>query len=299
MKPLYSILKNQFGLKDKHITIIRKLDKKMLNAFEICKETSVPQGRIYEYLNELVDLGLIDKQGKKPARYTIANVKENLLWFTKQKIDGLIRSQSQLMDVFKEEQSGAVELIENSSKYTRTHMKILAESKTLRIMAVHRSFPYILYPENMNDFVEIRKIITHARPTITYNSPETVLLIYRSYMDAIRSGKRIEVIFEKESFDFHISLLRRWLTKSKFRSIINGMIEKLKSNNLRVCVIDEYSPMEVDFSEKQVCLSLNYVGVTNGIIISSRDAVSFMSQVFDEKVNRSQDVISLLEAIKI
>lgn len=295
MDSAYALLKKEFGLRDKHIIIIQKLNDKKLSAYELCKETSIPQGRIYEYINELVSAGIIEKHGRKPAVYAISDLKKNLLWFTKHRIDGLIHSQSDMMSALHHGRQETVELIDSSMKFTHIHMRMIAESKIFRGISVHRSFPYVLYPESVEDFLEVRKIITHARPTITHNTPELVLMVYRCYMDALKSGCRCELLFERESFDFHIKLLKRWLQPKRFNAIIGSIIGKLTKYNIRVGVIDEYSPMEIECNEKNVCMIINYVGVTNGILITSKDAVNFVGQMFDAKANRSKDVLPLLK----
>ncbi len=295
MDVLFSTLENEFGLKDQHVLLIKVLDGQKFNAREICKRTAVPKGRVYGYLNELVAMGLVEKLEGSPILYTVSDLKKNIVLFMKQRIDVLVTSQSKVTSLLGQEQSSSVELIDSSLKFTQAHLKMLEEAKSFRYISVHHSFPYILYPDDEKDFLRIRRIIANARPTITH--PEFALLVHRSYHNSLKSGKMITSIFEKASFDYHLSLLSKWLEKKELAQVIEGIINKLKLYAVKVYVLDEYSPLQIDTNERRVCLSLNYVGVTNGIIITSKEAVNFINKVFDEKINRAQDVLPLLESM--
>jgi predicted transcriptional regulator len=295
MEDVYSILRKEFGLKEKHIIIMKALEGRRLRADKLCKATDIPQGRIYEYLNDLVEFGVVEKEGKKPATYTISDIKKNMVWFTKQRIDSMLHAQAEIMDTLKQQKRDAVEFVDGAYKFTQTHMHMLGESKKFKYMSVHGSFPYVFYPSGVNDFIKVREIVSHSRRTMLHSGSGTALLIYRAYMDALKAGKSISVLCEKEAFDFHMALFRKWLGRQRFRKVIQDVIKNFENLNVEAHVIDEYNPMQIDVNERQVCLSINYIGITNGILISSKQAVNFMNQVFDERVNRAKNVIQLLK----
>jgi len=54
-------LKQNFHLKESHIIIIQSLKEKDLTADEVCSITTIPKGKIYDLLNELMHVNLIKK----------------------------------------------------------------------------------------------------------------------------------------------------------------------------------------------------------------------------------------------
>ncbi|MBI2147175.1 ArsR family transcriptional regulator [Candidatus Woesearchaeota archaeon] len=295
METLYSQLKANFGLKDKHVLIMKALYQHELRAEDICKATHIPQGRIYDYLNFLVENGLVERSHKKPFLYSIKDLRKSVIWFTKQKIDGMVQSQDEIIGRFKDEAQSSFSLITDSAVFTKTHCDLITKSKIFRVLAIHRSFPYMLYPENLQDFVAVRKLITSSRPTITTNNSESILLVYRCYMDAFHKGKKMTCIMERETFDKHLKLFEQYFPPDKLAAILQDIVTKLKKYGAEVFVIDEYSAMQTDFNEKEVCLCVNYSGITNGFHTRSKELASFFNRVFMEKMKRADPVLPLLE----
>lgn len=296
MKEVYDILKNDFGLTDKEISIIKVLESKPMNAIMICNKTNIPQGRIYDSLNRLIKECIIERSQKKPYIYEIKDFRENLIWFTKKNIDNKIKAQSYLMDQLKKEKGQNIEFIESVPMYTQNHLRMICESQLFKTISIHNSFPYILYPENFKDFMEMRKIVTGSRTTITQANPEIILLIYNSYMDALKSKKNIEVIFEKETFDNHLKLFKKSLSKSKYLEFMESILHKFETYNISVNIIDEYCPMQLDINEKMLCLTINYLGSTSGIVFNNKNVSNFFDKVFQDKLNRSKSVLPLIKA---
>ena len=294
MDNIYRILKRDFGLRDKHVMVLHALEQQEQKAEDLCKVTHIPQGRIYEYLNTLVESGLVSRSHKKPYLYSVPDFKKNVVWFTKQKIDGMVKAQDELLETLKQPSSN-VALINNSAMFSKTHCDIITKARIFRMIGIHHSLPFMLYPEELDEFKALRRVITSSRPTIVQSNGETTLLVYKTYMDAFKKGKSMSGIFEKDTFNRHMQLFERAFEKQQFLAMLDSMIAKIKKYHIDLFVLDEFSAMQIDFNEKEVCLSVNYAGVTSGFHIRSRELASFFNRVFLEKMKRAENVLQLLE----
>ena len=228
MDNIYRILKRDFGLRDKHVMVLHALEQQEQKAEDLCKVTHIPQGRIYEYLNTLVESGLVSRSHKKPYLYSVPDFKKNVVWFTKQKIDGMVKAQDELLETLKQPSSN-VALINNSAMFSKTHCDIITKARIFRMIGIHHSLPFMLYPEELDEFKALRRVITSSRPTIVQSNGETTLLVYKTYMDAFKKGKSMSGIFEKDTFNRHMQLFERAFEKQQFLAMLDSMIAKIKN----------------------------------------------------------------------
>lgn len=296
MHELYQRLKVAFNLTDKHIQILMVLEKEKLTAKQVSVATDIPYGRIYGYLNELLNYELIEKTPKKPYTYYVVNMKENIVGFMRGKIGEQIKAQTEIIHMLSTTKgSEHIELVKNADEFTQSHINMLSEAKAFKMIGVHNSFPYILYPDNFEDFLALRKMIRKYRPTITDSNLDTTLLIYRAYMDALKKGKKMAVIFEKDTFERHMKLIKDKLGKEFLRKLILGNLEKLKKYKADVYVMDEYTIMQIDLNENRVILCLKYLGMVNGIMILNGDVINFFNSVFEQKQKGALSVVPLFK----
>ena len=295
MDGIYTSLRKEFGLKDKHIAIIKELENKELSAEDVCRRALIPAGRIYEYLNVLVENGIVKKSAQRPFKYTIPDLKHSIIRFTQNRIDDMMRLQSEMMYQLREAQQ--VRVVQNAMAFSQAHMSMALEGNVFKIVCIQGSFPYLLYPRDFNAFMRIRDIVTRARSTISRAGHDMAHLIYKAYQEALEAGKRLMVVFDKQTFHFHMKLFRDALGHDEFVVLLKDIIQKLEAYDAEVYVVDEASPLQIDVSEKRVCLGLRYVGVTTGILIEGAEAVLFFNRAFDEKVQKAQDVLPLLKKV--
>jgi sugar-specific transcriptional regulator TrmB len=294
MSHAYTLLREKFGVSDRELLIIQALEHNELTAEDICKQTHIPKGRIYGYLNNLMANQVINRSPKRPFTYSIPDLKTNIAWFTKNRVDTLIQAQTELIEHLGQSSATNVELIKDSAGFSQKHMDMINESKLMKIMSIHNSFPYLLYPEKLEHFLKVRKLIVNSRPTITHRGKETALYIYRTYLDALKKGKGIVFIFEKESFDFHMALFKRKLGPL-FKTLLQDVIHRLETNHASAYIIDEYLPLQIDSNDKRVTLSLHYGGATTGIMLRNKEAAQFFNKVFKQRIERSQNVLPILK----
>lgn len=294
----YNALKQEFGIKDKEISILKAVVNAKLTAKKICDATGIPQGRIYEHLNNLLSKGLIERSPKKPFIYFVANARQNVLLFMKDKIDGMVKAQSEVIEMMEKTGGEHIERIESGEGFTYTHLNMISSSKNFTMIGVHGSFPYFLYPANFNDFMKLRNLISSKRTTISFTDPERTLYVYKTYKKAENEKRKVTVIFEAETFLSHMDMIKKGLGKPFLRKMIDDGINRIKSGAGNVYIINEHLPFQIDVNERSVGVSIKHKGLTNGLLIYSSDAVKMYSNVIEQHKKRAKSLLPILQKLR-
>lgn len=293
---IFSQLKEGFGLRNKHIMILRMLkDGDQICAEKICKETGIPQGRIYEYLNCLIKEGLIDKTNHKPAQYYADNLKKNVIRFMKSKMDRMITTENEIMELMRGSNTEFISKIDNREMFTAEHLNMVVGGDEMKIMAVHRSYPFLLYPDNIDLFMEFRKLFASKRPTISRIDYETSYRTLTTYRDALRRETKFELVFERTTFETHIKLIEQEFGKEELQKYLQYLAKLLKKVN--VYVSEEYNPMEIEMTENKVLLAVIHLGISTGIVMQSESVIKLFETYFEQKRKRSEPLIKTVEKL--
>ena len=96
MEKVLNELGKNFDLSGKELIIIEALTDKKQNAAQLSKTTDIPLGRIYEYLNHLITIRIIEKSEKKPFIYFIENLDQNISEFLKFNFEQTVQKQNRI-----------------------------------------------------------------------------------------------------------------------------------------------------------------------------------------------------------
>jgi len=299
MNQILAKLKEDYGLDDRHIAVIDALTiHGKMDAKKICDVTSITPGRIYNYLNFLIGNKLIIRTGKRPFEYEATEINEHILEFTKNKIDALLESQYQLVELMGKNVTEHFDRITSSIKFTQTHLSMISETKkAIKYISLHTAFPYVLYPFDKDAFIKLRKAVVQSRPTITSYDPMMTLLVRKTYLDALDAGKEMIVIFEKMSWEYHLKVIKSF-GRTFFNFWKKSLLKQFADYKIKAYFIDEYLPMQIDINERRVNLSFRHYDIINGIVISGRDITDLYNQVFDQHLSRSKDILPILSRVK-
>jgi sugar-specific transcriptional regulator TrmB len=299
MDALILKLKQSFGLDDRHADILDALNKaENLDAKQICRQTGIALGRIYDYLNFLLENKLIIRSSRRPYTYSIGNIQESIIDYTKGKIDNMLESQYDLIEMMGKSVPEHFDRITSSRKFTQIHISMITEAKkVIKYICLHTAFPYVLYPMDKNMFIKMRKAVVESRPTITSFDPMVTVLVYKTYLEAFESGKEFLVILEKKSFESHIDVIRK-LGENFFRYWKSKVLEQLKRYNIKAYLIDEYLPFQIDINEKRVNVSFRHFEIINGVVIYGKDIIDLYNQVFEQHLQRAKEVLPIIKKLK-
>jgi sugar-specific transcriptional regulator TrmB len=288
MRRIIYELKDGFGLKDKHISILDCLYEERFTAKELSKKAQIPLGRIYDFLNDLMLLQLIDRTPKKPYYYSIENPQEKIKNFLKQKFDEFVTKNAKIFDLLEKTQDREmIDIIHSGDEYAFRLIQIISEAKTIKTIVRHDSLPFIMYPSDSKDFAKARQAVLKNRETLAHTTHQTTFLLYKAVMEAYQSGKKFMVIMEKKSLDSNRGIIKKELGSEFLVSMKEDILEKLKTNNLKIFAITEHLPMQIYITEDKVFLSIIHLGITTGVVIRSNKAVELYNDYFDDMTRRS------------
>lgn len=296
MEEIIRHLTKDFGIDENQINIfITLLNHNNINAKEIAKLSNISSGRIYEYINGLVELGLITRSSKRPFVYSIDDINESIIRFTKNKIDSLTKSQSEILEHIDKKEQPFFERINDSSGFTKNHVKMVSEDEgSFKYISLHRSFPYLLYPFDKESFVKLRKAITKDRNTITNSKIGEILLIRQAYIDSCEKKKNIEAVFELKSFLHHVKIIKS-LGSEFFEHWRKSVLQQMRKYNIKVYVLNEFVPFQIDVTLNKVNVCFRYEEIISGIVIHEKNMVKLYNKVFDQYKQRAQNALPLIK----
>lgn len=293
----HGLLKKDFGIKDREISILISVENKKLNAKDICLQTGIQKGRIYEYLNNLIQKNLIERTTKKPYSYFVSDPVNNILLFMKKRIDNMLESQSEIIKIMEKGGKEYIEKIDNGEKFTYTHLNMISSGKDFRMIGVHDSFPFFLYPDNFDDFLKLRNLISAKRATISFTDSERIFYIYKTYKEAMKENVKMTVVFEYETLIKHMKMIEGNLGKAFLNKMIKDCARKICAGTNKAYVIKEYLPFQIDINDRCVSVSIKHRGITNGFVLYSQDAVKMYNLIFEQHIERSKPLLPILRKL--
>ncbi len=293
---VFGELKNRYGLKSQHLDILGCLQHSDRSADAISKQTQIPLGRLYGFLNELLDNGLVDKSGRKPFQYSVQPPQEKILLFMQRQFDTAVRNQSEIMNLLEQkDRLHHLEVIESSERFSYAMLQMLNEGKYFKAMARQTSFPFSLYSHDKKDFLAIREAIGRRRQTLAYHTPEIAAIMFNTITEFHRKRRPYTEIVCKEAFDTHLSFIREEFGSDMHQRILDGLAHKIKHFNFKAFVVDEINPMQIFITDKRVLFSLIFKGKTSGVVIRSSDVVNLYEHLFATMQSRAVPIEDYLK----
>ncbi|MFT4303996.1 MAG: helix-turn-helix domain-containing protein [Candidatus Woesearchaeota archaeon] len=289
-------LQQNFGLDKRQALILKVLiSNKEMSAKDLSKTTGITMGRLYEQLSILEEVKIIERIGRRPFKFRTINLDEKVIDFTQSKIRKMLKSQADILEIVNETKSTVFDRINDSKKFTYEHLNMISESKkTIKYISLHTSFPFLMYPMDINKFEQLRKIIVNKRMTITFYDHYITRMIFNTYYDALKEGKSFEVIFELSSLISHMEIIASQ-GEFFFKNWKKMVLDQIKLYNLKIYVIDEYTPFQIDINEYKVNISFRHEKIINGIIIRGREITELYSKVFEQHKLRAKNILPILQ----
>ncbi|MFC1733890.1 helix-turn-helix domain-containing protein [candidate division KSB1 bacterium] len=299
-KKFFSELKTRCNLGEKQIMILKSLRNSDMSAKKISSKTGIPLGRLYEYLNELLYDGLIEKKGKKPCVYSIDNMEDKVRNFMKKRFDKVVSDEKSILATLnRKEENDYTEITNSKEEFVYTQLKMLSACKKLYTLTRYESIPFLIYPTNHSRFTRFRKAVMKARPTLASSSEGTSMLINKAYIDAYKNGKSLTAIVSKKSFDFHFELAKKELGEDFLKEMVEDIKKKIKEHDIKIYLLDEFFPMQIFINEDTVYISIVHKGATYGNIIYSKEASQLYTNMYEGMLERCIPLESYLKKILV
>ena len=291
MRDVIKELAKEFDLKQKHLIILDVLFDIDVTAISLSKKTSIPMGRIYDFLNDLLSYGLIEKTSKKPYVYSMKNPSEKITTFLKYRFDNLIQKENKILDLMqKKQKTESLEMIHGGDEFTFKQIQLLSECKSIWTVVRHGSIPFPIYPVNSEEFQKVRSVIVNNRPTMAHTTSEMTFMIHTAHKDAYERGKQFSAIIERSALKLNLDIIKSKLGTRFLKKMVQDIKDKVQRYGMKIYVIDEYVPMQIFITEKKVMLSIIHMSITTGVVIQSDEVVKLYRDFYNDMVERSRPI---------
>jgi len=292
-------LRNNFHLKKNHLMILKLLLAEACTADEICERTTIPKGRIYNLLNELISMRLIEREQSVPAIYSMKNPNDTILNFLKYAFSKEVQKQTRVIAMLEEKAKfERIEMIITNEAYDYEQIALIMEAKWLKTIHRELSISWFIQPRDENEFWKVRQEINKRRRASTTPKKDISILKYRAYADVYKD-KPIEQIMTKEALEAYANIIRDLYGKKAVKQWAKDVIEGLeKHKNVKLYILDTPSSMFNTFiSDKAVLYILISKGEITGIKLIGNRAVDLYEKYFEElraKTKPIQEYLKLM-----
>lgn len=289
---LLQLLQSEFKLTKKDTLIISTLTKKKMTAEELCNATKIPKGKIYTFLNKLLEMKLVEKTLDFPATYAVPNLEQKMLDFLNEEFERFTKKQKQMVDLLAGENAKSVdfEIIYDKREFIFKLMEMLSDGTEFKYILRYPALPYLVYLASPEEFMFTHNLIVQTRDALTDSKDNAPLLLNNFYVKKFEQKDRFEYIVCKNSLDEFLKLIKNKVGKAAYKKKISEIKLKLKKYNVSMRIIDEHFPLGIYLSNNKVIIVLTSSGALTGIIHRKKEVIDFYSNLFSEMQERSYPI---------
>lgn len=301
-KKLFGELEQSFGLRKNHILILGALTKDDYTADKLSKDTNIPMGRIYEFLNDLLELRLIGKKEGFPAVYFVGDLSERLLDFLRYQTDVVVAKEKRLLGLIESEKElEQTTIVNGREELAFMTMKTTLGAQEIRSIVKHETVPDIFYPFDENEFIKLRNYFGRksAGGAIFKGGADPLRIqLFRTNKEAYASGRNIKYVMDRTSFDRYIDLLAT-LGKEKRDQTIKTVLDQLSQyKNVKVYVVEKDLPVSIRiYDKKRVLMRIVHLDAPLGIFIQSKKVAAFYNSFFEDLIGQATPAQKLIKGI--
>mgnify|MGYP001225599579 CR=1 FL=1 len=302
-KQIFGELEKEFGLRGNHILLLEALVKDEYTADSLSKETGIPMGRIYEFLNDLLNWRLVEKQKGHPAVYKVGDLKERILDFLRFQTEESISKEKKLVGLISEEKEVEQTTIVNGrEELAFMTMKTTLESKQILSVVKYETIPTILYPFDEAEFIKLRNYFgkkTGDKNAIFKGGVDPARLqLYRTNKEGYANGKKVTYVMDRHSFDHYVNLVKQ-LGPKKTKEILGAVLHQLETyRNVKVYIVEKNLPISIRiYDNARVLIRIVHLDAPMGIFIQSKKVASFYNSFFEDLFGQAVPASKLMKRI--
>ena len=261
------LLRDGYSFRGNHIRIINFLGGKEVTAENIWTGTDVPRGRVYEFLDDLVDWGFIEIIPGKPRKFKLRNPRKALEIAVSKKEKELTQIQRRSLEIAKtlewvESVEGSkFQILESSEEYYSRMREMVFAGNKFRVM--------------------VRKpllVLASARQTAWKRR------FYEAFIERIEDGLTVEYLF---SFD---RLMQAIEQKENRDQVLNEL--EIISEKIDLRFIPEGSTILTVAGNRVLFGFIDPAGnqVETSVYVESKEAGLSFNEAFDRVFERAKRV---------
>jgi len=302
-KRIFEELEYDFGLRKNHILILEALNKDDYTADKLAKDTNIPMGRIYEFLNDLLKWRLVEKESGHPSVYKIGDLRERVLDFLRVQTGDVIAKERKLVGLISEEKEiEQTTIVNGREELAFMTMKTTLESHQIRSIVKHETISTIFYPFDEEEFIKLRNYFgkkTGDKGAIFKGGADpTRVQLYRTNKEGYQSGKKVTYVMDRRSFDLYISLLRQ-LGPKRMKDTLSTVLDQFdQCRNIKVYIVEKSLPISIRiYDNARVLIRIVHLDAPMGIFIQSKKVAGFYTSFFDDLIGQAVPAQKLIRKI--
>lgn len=263
------LLKKEYGFKENHLVLLDFLFQnkgKRFSAEQLWGQTEVPKGRVYDFLNDLIDWGFLEVKYTKPKTYALRELKDALQSAIKLKEKNLNEVERRTIDI--------------ANKLERIWVSELG-SKEPKVQLLSSSEEcYLKLREIVQDSKEVK--LSAKTPILFLASERSTLWRWRYYeslLDGIESGKlNVKYMFSLRNT---VEITKR---KENLAEVLKN-IQSIQGNpNVEARAVPGSAVASMALTDKRALVGFTSAKenvVTSALYIESPQIVSLLNQIYD------------------
>lgn len=290
---IFEELGSEYNLGKKEVLILKTLANKQLSAKGLCEKTGVPKGRIYSFLNTLINLKLISTNNEHPAEYTLNNSKENIAEFLKLKFQEFTEKQTKILEMINYDERDKVEIIKTKEEYAYHLMHEAETNEKFKYALNYNTIPYFFYSFDDETFYKIRKVISKKRSSFT--GERLTPILKKVLLDSFKSKKIYDFIICKSAFDLFFDTIEKELGAEEALKRIEEIEKNLREFHITINVVNEANPLQVLINERNIIIAIAQHDFLTGIKMGKTDTLKLYDLYFEQLLERSKPIDGFLK----
>jgi sugar-specific transcriptional regulator TrmB len=284
---IYELLKTDYGFRENHILILEALRRGDMTADSICKSTKIPKGRVYNFLNFLVDNKIITAGQGYPKLYSACPWQTRIKDFLQHHFSKTVEDEKFMRGLIKGEEKDIISI--NSDEEFVWHLRrvLLARKK---FNAVTFLLPHLLYTNDPRRFSRFSEHLIEDEFSLSPN-PVINFMIKDAFWEAYARNEEFIYIVDEEGLKDYLNTLNRLFEKKEVAEILKGIKECLEKKMVSIFVTKVKNPYYMLVTECEVFLIVIAKRFVEGVLIKNKEIATVYKKMFAEQISKSENLL--------
>lgn len=284
---IVELLKANYDFRENHVLILKALEIEDLTADEVCQATKIPKGRIYDFLNFLLEKNIIVTNGKHPKAYSFKSVSENVREFLQIKFQQTVKDEAHIKSMLNLEEKKIIPI--NSSQDLIPLLRKILESRN-KFNIITQLHPHLFYSNDDAIFSRFSKYLMDIEFSMSANNVVN-FLIKNAFWDAYYRNEEFIYVIDDDVIADYKNTLRRLFSKEEAVNILQSIKALLEKGIVKIYVSRVKNPYYMVITETEVLLVMIAKRSIEGALIVNNEIADVYQKMFLEQISKSENLL--------
>ncbi len=299
----------ELGFHKYHLLIIDSLLNQKKTAKQVSEEKKIPMGRIYDFLNQLIEEGIVEYEIITPTVYYINDFEKKLVNYLDNFFLEKIKKQNELFEAIKTTKP-VVKPIYTTNYFDKVVDKERMAKNVKFIKKIRRdtSYPFFFYPEDYDESVKYLVKI-HNKPVSYFKDPVKQKLFVKAHENQKETYSKYptQLMVSMYSIDYFFKAIKEHFGKEDALKKLKQMKKNLSKYPLiKFKISKERFPYHLMVTNQAAIIALREEKVNKknlvGTYFKGGNIIKQYSEIFNLKFKKAvgfnEYYETLLEKIK-